>query len=110
MASSTIYSTRFAGGIHTGAAGTFFTVPNTQVAIIKCITAYNAGSSADAFEVSCQLSGLLVPIWHISNVAASSASQQIETQVVLNPGEFINVATGGQPWSFTVNGYLLNNG
>lgn len=101
------YSTRFGGGLHTGGAGTIYTVPSGYVVVVRCITAYNAGASSDAFEVSAQVSGSLIPIYHVTNVAASSNSLEWEGRVVLNAGEFINVATGGQQWSYTVSGYLL---
>lgn len=104
-----VYSTRFAGGLHTGGALNVYTVPGTMTVVVRCITAYNAGASIDAFEVSGQLSGsIIVPIFHISSVAPALASDEWEGRVVFNAGEVIAVATGGQQWSYTISGYLLS--
>lgn len=103
-----VYSTRFAGGLHSGGALNVYTVPATMTVVVRCITAYNAGAAADAFEVSAQLAGaVIVPIFHISSVAAALSSEEWQGRVVLNGGEVIAVATGGQNWSYTVSGYLL---
>lgn len=104
-----VYSTRFAAGLHTGGALNVYTVPPAMTVVLRCITAYNAGAAADAFEVSGQLSGsIIVPIFHISSVSPALASEEWEGRVVLNAGEVIAVATGGQQWSYTVSGYLLS--
>jgi hypothetical protein len=103
-----VYSTRFGAGLHTGAAATFYVVPAAMTVVIRCVTAYNAGASSDAFELSVNVSGFVIPIWHISGIAGASSSEEFQGRVVINAGEQLNVATGGQPWSYTVSGYLLS--
>lgn len=96
-----------AAGLHAGGAATVYVVPANITGVIRCVTAYNAGSTADAFELSINVAGSVTPIWHISGIAGSTASEEFQGRVVIPSGTQVNIATGGNNWSYTISGYQL---
>lgn len=102
------YSRSFFRGTHTGGQAVVYTPPAGNTTVVRCATAFNFGAAADAVEVSIGVPGALVPIWHVNNVSASSGTVQFDGRVVLQPGDVVALATGGEPWYVTISGYDLS--
>lgn len=102
-----VYSVSFFRGTHTGGQALVYTSPAGHTTVIRQVTAFNAGSTADAVELAIGVPGTAVPFWHVNNVSVTSGSVSFEGRVVLQPNDNIYVATGGQPWYITVSGYDL---
>lgn len=102
-----VYSVSFFRGTHTGGQVGVYTNPPGHTTVIRQVTAFNAGATADAVELAIGVPGFAVPFWHVNNVSVSSGSVSFEGRVVLGPSDNIYLATGGQPWFITVSGYDL---
>lgn len=102
-----VYSVSFFRGTHTGPQTPVYTSPPGHTTVIRQVTAFNAGSTADAIELAIGGPGTATPFWHVNDVSVTSGSVSFEGRVVLQPGDNIYVATGGEPWYITVSGYDL---
>lgn len=103
--SSPVYSTRFALGNLTAAAGltTLYTVPAGKRAVVKCLTAYPgvAGTSSVVWVFA----GLA--LLHV-DVGPPATDLKTELTIVLNSGETLAaVVTVGQV-ALSASGFLLD--
>lgn len=84
-----------------------YTPPAADVTVIRQITAFNFGATADAVEVAIGVPGTAIPVWHMNNVSAATGTVEFQGRVVLPSGWLIYLATGGEPWYVTISGYDL---
>ena len=94
-----VYSRRFALG--TGPADVIYTVPAGYRAIIKCMTAYNAGSGNAGVGVWIGS----VPVWSTS-IGGTSGTVITNLMIVVNAGEVLKIGPSANV-NCQVSGFLL---
>jgi hypothetical protein len=80
-----------------------YTVPAGQTAVVKSVLAYNSGAAAGVVSLLLNGNG----IWAHS-IQASDGFADGGWMVVLGPGEYIELYTGGTTMAGQVSGYLLD--
>lgn len=95
-----VYSTRL---ILAAGAGPFtYTVPAGHRAVVKCMSVSNSSAGA----VSLTAYSAAVYLW-IASIPGNTSAMAPPTMIVLNAGEFLQVAPQGLGLSVHVSGYVF---
>jgi hypothetical protein len=101
--SSTVFSTRFIGGVSSPTSSQTYSVPAGNVAVLKSINAIAAGSGVTVCNINVN------NVWTVFVQASLAVNvlYQWSGHQVLNPGDQLECGSAGGNTYFTVSGYLL---
>ena len=106
---ATVYSTRFIGAEFLAVGGAqpradlLYTVPAGKVAVVRSITTAPSGSGTIGAAVTVDNAFFL----YSRQVLEAGATDQLEMNQVLNPGETIHAYASGGNCYFMISGFLL---